>query len=168
MLTPHEIFAKMPTASALGIFAFLHEHQKPLYKATLETLATSRNLRPVFLEKKPRTEQYSWLASQLARRSNDGTAAHVLQLWLVGAHKNLLCDFLDGFGIAHDENGTVEVLPPAPPREDLIRVIDSLRSRHDTTLLAIYLNTFQSLDSEGWATLDALIRENADLQLSGH
>jgi len=168
MLTPHEIFAKMPAASALGIFAFLHEHQKPLYRATLETLAKARNLRPVFLEKKPRTEQYSWLSTQLARRDNDGTAAHVLQLWLVGAHKDLLCNFLDGFGIAHDENGTVEVLPAAPAREELIRVIDSLRARHDPTLLAIYLNTFQSLDSEGWPTLDALIRESPDLQLSGH
>ncbi len=167
MLTPHEIFAKMPAEMASGIFAFLHEHQKPLYKATLDTLAKSRNLRAVFLEKKPRTEQYAWLTDQLRRRQHDATAAHVLQLWLVGAHKNLLCDFLDGFGIAHDEHGTVEILPEAPAREDLIRVINGLRSRYEAPLLAVYLNTFQSLDSEGWPTLAALISEDATLQLTG-
>lgn len=167
MLTPHEIFAKMPAHMAQAILAFLHENQKPLYKATLEALAKSRNLRPVFLEKKPRTEQFTWLASHLARRTSDDSAAHLLQLWLVGAHKNLLCDFLDGFKIPHDENGTIESLPPAPAREDLIRVIDSLRSRYEPVLLAVYLNTFQSLDSDGWSTLQALINEDPTLQLAG-
>lgn len=158
----------MPSPMALGIFAFLHEHQKPLYKATLESLAKSRNMRPVFLEKKPRSEQHAWLLSQLSRKVNDATSAHVLQLWLVGAHKNLLCEFLDGFGIAHDEHGTVEVLPQAPPKEELIRVIDGLRTRYEPQLLAVYLNTFQSLDSEGWSTLDELIREDSSLQLGAH
>ena len=167
MLKPHEIFAKMPSLTAQGIFAFLHEHQKPLYKASLETLAKTRKLRPVFIEKKPRSEQYAWLVEQLCKRINDDTAAHVLQIWLVGAHKNLLCDFLDGFGIAHDENGTVEILPDAPPTQELVRVIDSLRGRYDATLLAVYLNTFQSLDSEGWPTLSALIQEDPTLQLKG-
>ena len=90
MLTPHEIFAKMPAPIAQGILAFLHENQKPLYKATLETLAKTRNLRPVFLEKKPRAEQHAWILTQLSRRANDDTAAHLLQIWLVGAHKSLL------------------------------------------------------------------------------
>lgn len=157
----------MPAPMAQGILAFLHENQKPLYRATLETLAKSRNLRPVFLEKKPRTEQHAWILTQLSRKANDDTAAHLLQIWLVGAHKNLLCDFLDGFKIAHDENGTVEALPPAPAREDLVRVIDSLRSRYEPALLAVYLNTFQSLDSEGWPSLQELINEDTTLQLTG-
>ncbi|RFC45707.1 MAG: hypothetical protein DVB28_000410 [Verrucomicrobia bacterium] len=167
MLTPHEIFLKMPSSMAQGIFAFLHEHQKPLYRATLDTLAKSRKLRPVFLEKKPRAEQHAWLVDQLRKRINDDTAAHVLQLWLVGAHKTLLCEFLDGFGIAHDDNGTVEILPAAPSLPELVRVIDSLRPRYDSLLLAVYLNTFQSLDFEGWPTLDALIQQDPSLQLTG-
>jgi len=166
MLKPHEIFAKMPATMAQGIFAFLHENQKPLYKATVENLAKARKLRPVFIEKKARKDQYAWLVEQVAKRLHDDTSAHVLQLWLVGAHKNLLCEFLDGFGIAHDEHGTVEVLPEAPPKAELVRVIDSLRARYEPTLLAIYLNTFQSLDSEGWSTLGELIQEDPTLQLS--
>jgi hypothetical protein len=57
------------------------------------------------------------------------------------------------------------VLPPAPPKEDLLRVINALRGRYDSQLIAIYLNTFQSLDSEGWDTLAALIQEDPSLQL---
>ena len=47
-------------------------------------------------------------------------------------------------------------------------MIDSLRSRYDASVLAVYLNTFQALDSEGWSTLGALIQEDPSLQLSGH
>jgi hypothetical protein len=165
MLSPHEIFAQLPLETAARIFADLHEVQKPLYKAAVDSLAKAHNLRPVFVERKSRAEQHLWLADKARRRQHDSIAAHLLQAWLVGSHKGLLCDFLDGFGIAHDENGTVEVLPQAPPKEDLLRVITGLRSRYDSHLLAIYLNTFQSLDSEGWDTLAALIEEDPTLQL---
>jgi hypothetical protein len=166
MLKPSEIFAKIPPATASSIFAFVHEHQKPLYKAAVDTLAKTRNLRAVFIEKKPRTDQFSWLTEQVRRRQNDSMAAHVLQIWLVGAHKTLLCDFLDGFNIPHDENGTVESLPESPAREKLIEVIDGLRAKYDAQLLAIYLNAFQSLDPSAWPTLSALIAEDPSLQLS--
>jgi hypothetical protein len=165
MLNPHQIFALLPLETAAGIFADLHEVQKPLYKATIDSLAKAHNLRPVFVERKSRPEQHLWLADKARRRQHDSIAAHLLQAWLVGSHKALLCDFLDGFGIAHDENGTVEVLPPAPPKEELLRVIQTLRARYDSQLLAIYLNTFQSLDSEGWDTLAALIQEDPTLQI---
>ncbi len=165
MLNPHEIFAQLPLETAARIFADLHEVQKPLYKAAVDSLAKAHNLRPVFVERKSRAEQHLWLADKARRRQHDSIAAHLLQAWLVGSHKGLLCDFLDGFGIAHDENGTVEVLPQAPSKEDLLRVITGLRSRYDSHLLAIYLNTFQSLDSEGWDTLAALIEEDPTLQL---
>ncbi len=166
MLKPFEIFAKIPSETATSIFAFLHKHQKPLYKGSLEALAKTRKLRPVFLEKKPRTEQFAWLTDQVRRRQNDSMAAHVLQIWLVGAHKTLLCDFLDGFQIPHDENGTVATLPESPAKEKLLEVIASLREKYDAKLLAIYLNTFQSLDPSAWPTLSALIEEDSSLQIS--
>jgi hypothetical protein len=165
MLQPHEIFAHLPADTAARIFADLHQVQKPIYKAAVDSLAKAHNLRPVFVERKPRREQHLWLAEKVRRRQHDSLAAHLLQAWLVGSHKALLCDFLDGFGIAHDENGTIEVLPPAPPKEDLLRVIDGLRKRYDAVLLAVYLNTFQALDPEGWDTLAALIEEDPTLQL---
>lgn len=165
MLNPYEIFAKMPAATASDIFTFLHDQQKPLYKATVDAVAKAHHLRPVFVERKPRAEQHSWLAEKVSRKQHDALAAHVIQAWLVGAHKQLLCDFLDGFGIAHDENGTIEVLPEAPPIEKVASVVEELKSKYDAPLLAVYLNTFQALDSEGWSTLAQLIQNDPSLQL---
>jgi hypothetical protein len=165
MLRPHEIFSKLPDATATRIFADLQEVQKPLYKAALENLAKAHNLRPVFVERKPRTAQHLWMVEKVRLRKQDSIAAHLLQAWLVACHKQLLCDFLDGFGIAHDENGTVEVLPPPPSKEDVLRVVEELRKRYESPLLAIYLNAFQALDADGWSTLAAVIEEDPSLQL---
>ena len=121
MLKPHEIFLRMPRATAEELFTFLLEKEKPLYRATIDSLAKQRKLRPVFVERKPRKERHVWMQEILGKKNSDGIAAHLLQIWLVGAHSKLLCDFLDGLGIKHDENGTVDALPSAPPKAELAR-----------------------------------------------
>jgi len=165
-MAPHEIFSRMTPELASQLFGFLFEKEKALYKAAIEALAKQRNLRPIFVERKPRDERFAWMQSSLARRSNDAVAANLLQIWLVEANTKLLCDFLDGLGIAHDENGTVEELPPAPPKEQLAPVIESLLASHDPQVVAVYLNAFQALDEEGgWPTLSELLASDARLQL---
>ncbi len=166
MLKPHDIFARMPAPSADQLFGFLHEREKPLYKATIDTLAKQRKLRPVFVERKPRAERHEWMRDVLGKKANEPVAAHLLQIWLVGAHAPLLCDFLDALGIAHDENGTIEKLPSAPPKEKLAEVVASLFAKHDAGVIAVYLHAFQALDDAGWSTLDELLAEDPRLKLA--
>lgn len=165
MLKPHEIFARMSPEVAVQLFNFLIEKEKPLYKATLDSLATQRKLRAIYLERKPKAERHVWVQENLGRKQSEPIAAHLLQIWLVGAHSKLLCDFLDGFGIAHDENGTIDNLPPAPAKEDVIRVIETLRAAHDPTVVTVYLHAFQALDEVGWPTLAEVLAEDERLHL---
>jgi hypothetical protein len=162
---PHEIFARMPGETAQQLFGFVFEKEKPLYKATIESLAKQRKLRPVFVERKPREERQAWLKEALGRRASEGVAAHLLQIWLIGAHKGLLCDFLDALGIAHDENGTIENLPEAPAHGKLQAAVDTLLSKHDRGVVTVYLHAFQALDDEGWPTLEAVLAEDERLRL---
>lgn len=163
MLKPHEIFARMPAPVAAQLFGFLAENEKPLYQGTIDTLAKQRKLRPVFLERKPRAERHAWMRDVVGKKVNDSVAAHLLQIWLVRAHSKLLCDFLDGLGIAHDENGTIEQLPPAPEKAKLTAVVDGLLASHDPGVVAVYLHAFQALDDTGWPTLGELLAEDARL-----
>ncbi len=166
MPTPYELFANLPPAVSEQLFTFIQEKEKPLYKATIDTLAKQRKLRPVFVERKPRAERHAWMKDVLGRKVNESVAAHLLQIWLVGAHAKLLCDFLDGLGIAHDENGTIEALPPAPTKEALVKAIDPLFEKHDPAVVAVYLNAFQALDEHGWPSLGELLSEDPRLQLA--
>jgi hypothetical protein len=166
MPKPYEVFAAIPPAVAEQLFSYIHEREKPLYKATIDTLAKQRKLRPIFVERKPRLERHTWMKDALGRKVNEGVAAHFLQIWLVGAHAKLLCDFLDGLGIAHDENGTIENLPPTPTKEALIKAIDPLFAKHDPVVVAVYLHAFQALDEDGWPPLAELLAEDPRLQLA--
>ncbi len=164
-MSPHEIFARMTAAQAATIFSHLFEKEKPLYKATIDTLAKQRKLRPVFVERKPRNDRFAWMREVIGRPVNDSVAAHLLQIWLVGSQSAMLCDFLDGLGIKHDENGTIEQLPDAPSREALEKVIDSLLAKHDPATVAIYLNAFQALDEKGWESLAEILAIDARLKM---
>jgi hypothetical protein len=165
-MTPYEIFAQMSSEQASQIFEYLFEHEKPLYKAALDSLAKQRKLRPVFVERKPRKERFEWMKTATGRKANDGVAAHLLQIWLVGEHSALLCEFLDALGIKHDDNGTLDSLPEAPPKEDLRKAIDGLLEKHEAGTVAIYLHAFQALDDEaGWSTLAEILEEDGRLKI---
>ncbi len=69
MYHPHEIFARLPAPIAEQLFGFLHDKEKPLYKATIETLAKQRKLRGLFIERKPRGERHEWMRSMKTPRS---------------------------------------------------------------------------------------------------
>jgi hypothetical protein len=165
MYQPHEIFAHLPATITEQLFGHLHDKEKPLYKATIETLAKQRKLRGVFVERKPRAERHEWMREIVGKKVNDGVAAHLLQIWLVGAHAALLCEFLDGFGIAHDENGTIEELPVAPEKAKVKGVVEGLLAKHDAAVVAVYLHAFQALDEKGWPSLEELLAEDARLKL---
>ncbi len=164
-LSASDIIQRSPSAQIANLFSHLYENEKPLYKATIEALAKQRKLRPIFVERKPRNERYAWMQDALGRKSGDAIAGHILQIWLVGKHTQLLCDFLDGLGIAHDENGTVEQLPAQPEKAVLEKVIGDLLQKHDPQIVAIYLNAFQALDDTGWSHLDEILQSDERLQL---
>lgn len=166
MLQPHEIISRLSPALVEQLFAFLYDKERKLYRATIESLAKQRNFRPVFVEKMPTPKRHAWMKEQFARPANAAVSAHVLQIWLVGGHADLLCDFLDALGIKHDENGTIEQLPPAPDKEAVRKAADTILAKHDPALVAAYLHTFQALDDAGgWPSLEELLAEDERLKL---
>lgn len=163
-LTPGDIFRRMTPALAADIFSHLHENEKPMYQAAVEAIAKQRKLRPVFIGRKPREERHTWLREALGRKASDAIAAQILQIWLVGRHPALLCEFLDGLGIKHDKNGMVDKLPEQPPKEALEKVIGELLKKHDPEIVAVYLHAFQALDESGWPALDGILQGDERLQ----
>ncbi|HEX8280236.1 MAG TPA: hypothetical protein VF551_02570, partial [Chthoniobacterales bacterium] len=132
----HELFQRMSLGAASEIFLYLQKEEKPVYKAAIQGLANQRNLRGVFIERKPPNERHPWLKSALSRPVSDALANHLVQAWLLGAHKQMLCDFLDALGIAHDPDGTVEEIPPCPPKEQIAAAVDQLLAKYPAESVA--------------------------------
>jgi hypothetical protein len=162
----HEIFQQMSPALATEVLSYLQKERNPVFKTVLQTLVEQRKLRPVFIERKPPAERYAWMKSALARKPCDTLAAHLLQAWLLGAQKSMLCDFLDSLGIKHDPDGTVEQLPDSPPREELLRAISQLLLKYPAETVAVYLHAFHDMDSTvSWPPLGELLAADARLKL---
>jgi hypothetical protein len=161
----HEIFSRLSPQLTNEIFAHLIEHEKPVYKAMIQNIATRRKLRPVFIERKPKTERHIWLRQALSMRGADDIATQLLQIWLLGAHRQMICDFLDSLGIKHDGKGVVDSLPAEPSREALTDTITKLLEGRSAEVVAVYLHAFQAMDETGWSTLDEVLANDARVAL---
>src|ERR1044072_4557876 len=115
----HEIFQRVSPALASQIFTFMQTEQKPVYEAAIQGLANQRNLRGVFIERKPPAERFPWMQAAFGRKASDSLASHGLQAWLVGGNKQMLCDFLQAREIKHADDGTVDELPAKLPKEKI-------------------------------------------------
>src|SRR4051812_13969240 len=166
-MKPHEIFERMSPPLATQIFTWLQTEQKPVYKAAIQGLANQRNLRGVFVERKPPTERFPWMQAAFARKISDSLASHVLQAWLLGANKEMLCDFLDAMEIKHSEDGTVDELPPSVPKEKVGAAATRLLEKYPSETVAVYLHAFRDMDSAvQWPALDEILAEEPRLRLA--
>jgi hypothetical protein len=134
-------------------------------KTLIRDLAVQRKLRPVFVEKKPKAERHVWLQKALSQEVSDSEAAQTLQIWLLGANRDMLCEFPDALGVAHDGKGVVEDLPAEPSKEALEKTINGLLEKHEPEAVWVYLRTFQLTNDVGWGTLATLIDSDKRLAL---
>jgi hypothetical protein len=163
----HELFQRMSPQMAAEIFTFLQKEEKPVYKAAIQGLANQRNLRPVFIERKLPNERHTWMQQALGRSVSDTLATHIVQAWLLGANKEMLCGFLDALGIAHDPDGTVEEIPVVPAQEKIEAAVDKLLASYPAERVAIYLHAFRDMDSAvQWPALNEILSERPQLQFA--
>ncbi len=161
----YEIFSRLSPELTNEIFAHLIDNEKPVYKAMIQNIATRRKLRPVFIERKPRDERHVWLKQALSVKGADDIATQLFQIWLLGAHRQMICDFLDSLGIKHDGKGVVDDLPAQPGREALTDTITKLLENRPTEVVSVYLHAFQAMDETGWSTLDEILATDGRIAL---
>lgn len=167
MLTSHELFGFMSPALANEIVAFTHESDKPTYKATLAAVAQARHVRPVFLERQPRTQQHAEIIQSLARPALETAAGGLIRAWLVNKHKAMLVDFLNALGI-ENKDGVVDDLPGEMEDAKLKSAIEILLAKHPPEAVAVYLNAFNDMNEAHWANLKTLLESDTRLQLGNH
>ena len=100
----------MSPALANDILGFAFEADKPTYKSTLNAVAQARHVRPVFMERMPRTQRHAMMVSLLAKPLLEQAAGGLIRVWLVKKHRAMLVDFLNALAIPNNE-GVVDDLP---------------------------------------------------------
>jgi hypothetical protein len=166
MLTSHELLGFMSPALALEIITYTFDSDKPLYRATLAAVAEARKVRPVFLEKKARTERHQLMIATLARPALEMVTANLLRTWLLKKHASMLGDFLDSLSIPHKE-GVVDELPSSIEEPQLRPAIDALLAKYPPEVVATYLNAFTEMNEVEWPAMKTMLETDKRLQLGG-
>jgi len=164
MLTSHELFGFMSPNLAGEIITFIFESDKPTYHATLNAVAQARHLRPVFLERQPKTQRHAAMIATLARPALDLVAGGLIRTWLLKKHKAMLVDFLNALGIKNEE-GVVENLPESMDDAKLKLAIETLLAKYPPEAVAVYLNAFNDMNEANWANLKSILESDPRLQL---
>jgi hypothetical protein len=164
MLTSHELIGFMSPALALEILTYAYESDKPLYRATLSAVAEARKLRPVFLERQPRSQRHAAMLATLARPALEMVTANLIRTWLLKKYNSLLVDFLDALGIAHKE-GVVEDLPATMADDKLRAAVDVVLAKYPPEVVAVYLNAFNEMNEVEWPNLKTMLEGDKRLQL---
>jgi len=161
----NEIFHAISPALGETIFRYFREEERDAYRAAVASLAESRKLRAVFIQKKPVAEQIAWMRKQLARKSQAGMAEHILQVWLLKDRPDMLVTFLDALGIKHDGKGEVEELPEEIEVGKVQEGVEALLKEYPAEEVAVYLHIFQLQTANGWPELKRLLEEDERLVL---
>ena len=137
--------------------------ERELYKATLTAVANARKLRPVFLERQPRTERHVTMVAALGKPAQELIAANLIRGWLLKKQNAVLRDFLDALGIVHKE-GAVEDLPETMDDEKLKAGVDKLLASHPKETAIVYLHAFNGMNDQAWKNLNEMLQNDPRLQ----
>jgi hypothetical protein len=164
MLKSHELLSFMSPALALEILTYVYESDKQLYRATLNAVAEARKVRPVFMERQPRTQRHTAMLASLSRPTLDVFTANLIRSWLLKKHNPMLVDFLNALAIPH-KDGVVEDLPASMDDAKLRQAVDALLAKYPPETVAVYLHAFNDMNEVNWPNLKTMLESDPRLQL---
>ena len=164
MLKSHELLGFMSPALALEILTYVYESDKQLYRATLNAVAEARKVRPVFMERQPRTQRHTAMLATLSRPTLDVFTANLIRSWLLKKHNTMLVDFLNALAIPH-KDGVVEDLPASMDDAKLRQAVDTLVAKYPPETVAVYLHAFNDMNEVNWPNLKTMLESDPRLQL---
>ena len=164
MLKSHELLSFMSPALALEILTYVYESDKQLYRATLNAVAEARKVRPVFMERQPRTQRHTAMLASLSRPTLDVFTANLIRSWLLKKHNTMLVDFLNALAIPH-KDGVVEDLPASMDDAKLRQAVDALLAKYPPETVAVYMHAFNDMNEVNWPNLKTMLESDPRLQL---
>ncbi len=162
----HEIYQQLSPDLLHQMLDWFRAKERAVYQNALATIAANRKLRPVFIQRKPLTEQYAWFSKNLQLKPCDTIGEHLLQAWFLAGNQDLLAAFCDAMDIAHDGKGSVQgELPENLDAAKLDAAVDSLLETRDPRLVTLYLRVFNLQTPGGWPAITAKLDSDERLKL---
>lgn len=153
----HTIFQQADEDTIQDILGWMRNNERMIYHAAVRELGALKKLRPQYIQSKPVADQLAWLKKMLSWKPAEDIGDHLLQVWLLRKHQQMLIMFLATLEIKHNGHGVVDVLPEEIDADKLNKGVDELFERYRPGVVSAYLQMFQRQTPTGWGPLAAIL-----------
>lgn len=153
----YQIFASLPPERAAGLFRVLCEKSPLAFQQALAVASAALKARPVYLAKQPFEKQAEAARRALSRVSANLVAEEVLAGYFLECKRELLVEWLDSLGIAHEKGSLAEARPAAPPAAKLRKAVKAFLAAGDDWNRELLLRAFAAQEAIDWPELDGFL-----------
>lgn len=161
-MRPHQIFGAMSPEKAETLFAKITEVSPETFQQTVVAAALALKFRPRYLLKQPIAKRVASVRRALSRVQSSQLAEEVLAVYFVKCRVDLLSEWLDAVGLAHEEGILTDDEIVAPEASELEKKVAEFRDASDDEDRELLLRTFSAQAAIDWPVLDALVESRLD------
>jgi hypothetical protein len=153
-----QVFAAMSDSESEAFFGRIKQAAPTIFQQSVAAAAASLKMRPAFVKKQPFAKQVAYVRRALSRVAANVIADETLAMYFLEVKKELLTEWLDQVGVAHEDGTLTEHSPAEPAAAVVEEATMKFRGADDDPDRELLLRAFAAQSSIEWPTLDALIR----------
>lgn len=153
----YQVFATLPPEPARAFFDELSEKAPGVAAQALAAASAVMRARPRFLARQPREKQAAAVRRCLARVASNPLAEEILAVYFLDCRKELLVEWLDTAGVAHEDGALRDDAPAEPDAERLRQAVETFRKGEEPEIRELLLRAFAAQSSIDWPALEALV-----------
>ena len=156
-MRPHQIFGSMSPEKCEALFAKIAEESPETVQQTVIAAAAALKFRPKYLLKQPLPKRLATVRRALARVNSSQLAEEVLAVYFLKCRLELLTEWLDLTGLAHEDGILTDDEIVSPEASELTKKVVEFRAASDDDDRELLLQTFSAQAAIDWPALDALL-----------
>ncbi len=156
-MRPYQVFAGMSPEAATAMMKTLSKENPAAFAQALGAACAALKARPVYLQKQPFDRRAGAIRRALSRVAASDVAEEILAVYFLDCRRELLVEWLDTVGVAHEDGTLADDVPAPPPRTALEKAVKAFREKDDDPERAILLRAFAAQSAIDWPDLEALL-----------
>jgi hypothetical protein len=151
------VFARMRPERAREVLSALREKAPGVYTQAVAAASAAMRARPRFLVAQPEDKRAELVRRTLSRVAAAELAEEVLAAYFLEVRRDLLVEWLDAVGVAHEEGTLKGADPPPPPKEKLEAALSAFLAGSDRADRELLLEAFAAQSAVDWPDLEAAL-----------
>ncbi len=152
-----QVFAAMSPEEAERMMKVLSKEAPAMFRQAVDAAAVSIKARPVYLRRQPFEKRAAAVRRSLSRIMANPVADELLAVYFLECRKDLLLEWLDQIGLAHEDGTLEDEAPEQPDEAKLTGAVEKYRAADGDPDRDLLLRAFAAQSAVEWPGLDKLL-----------